>query len=188
MKKIIWEKMYIDDQPVSVVGEDDEEIETEGVALDTGNGIVLLNDSLHPLKQYNLWTAHTNFWVTEKHFNWLRFTDGVEVVQVMSPYRFILAPGKAFDEDEVKRNCELMLGVMSSELKNIVSGVEELRDYLQDNFERWAIYVWPNGEYEHVTGNSKDFDMSYDVFKECQRLSSGMLLSHENKGDDLFDD
>lgn len=68
----------------------------------TPMGFVPMTEWNNPGKVFNFWIAHTNFRMTEEIQNIIDTTDGVESLDVFSPYRWRIAIGQAFDSVEVK--------------------------------------------------------------------------------------
>jgi hypothetical protein len=58
---------------------------------------------------FECWIGHTNFDLTNKIKDMLDRTDGVEVLKVLSRYRFFIGIGKMFTFSEVRQNIEKIL-------------------------------------------------------------------------------
>lgn len=58
------------------------------------------------LATFDCWIGHTNFDITPTIKNILDTTEGVEVLKVLSRYRFFVGVGKLFDFKEVRQNIE----------------------------------------------------------------------------------
>lgn len=58
------------------------------------------------LREYNLHNLHTNFYISDKIFSILDNTDGVEILELLTPYRARIVFGKAFDEMLVQKNIQ----------------------------------------------------------------------------------
>lgn len=58
------------------------------------------------LNSYNIYNLHTNFWISDKIYKILNYTDGVEMVEVTSPYRARIVFGKAFDDMDVQKTIQ----------------------------------------------------------------------------------
>lgn len=108
--RIIWSKFIFPDEAVN---EDDDDDEDED---DNEYGVGYEDDSHSPikdliasnqnpfsqLKTYNLWVIHTNFRLNLGHVLQLNKTEGVESVDIMSPYRMYVSIGQVFEEVQVK--------------------------------------------------------------------------------------
>lgn len=58
------------------------------------------------LSTFDCWIGHTNFDITTAIKNILDTTHGVEVLKVLSRYRFFIGVGKLFDFKEVRQSIE----------------------------------------------------------------------------------
>ena len=52
-------------------------------------------------KKFDLWTIHTNFYLTKEVVQCMKFTPGIEIFMAQTPYRALLAIGKCFDKEQV---------------------------------------------------------------------------------------
>lgn len=59
---------------------------------------------VNPNKAYTFWCGHTNFRLTLGTVEVIENTDGVEVFDVLSPYRFRIGIAKLFKSVEVKHD------------------------------------------------------------------------------------
>lgn len=53
-------------------------------------------------KEFNLWTVHTNFYIDPNVARGIEFTEGVETLDIISPYRARVGIGRLFDEEDVQ--------------------------------------------------------------------------------------
>jgi len=58
------------------------------------------------LSSFDCWIGHTNFDITINTKNTLDKTNGVEVLKILSRYRFFIGIGKLFDFKEVRQEIE----------------------------------------------------------------------------------
>ena len=63
-------------------------------------------EDISMLSSFDCWIGHTNFDITPSVKNILDSTTGVEVLKVLSRYRFFIGIGKLFDFKEVRKNIE----------------------------------------------------------------------------------
>jgi len=70
----------------------------------TPMGIIPITEHTAAGQVFNFWTAHTNFRMTQSILNIVDLTDGIESVDVFTPYRWRIAIGKVFDSSTVKNN------------------------------------------------------------------------------------
>ena len=78
--------------------------------LSTPTGFMPLTEWNSPSQVYELWVAHTNFRITEELQDIIDSTDGVESLDIWTPYRFRIAVGRIFDSIEVKEGVRINLG------------------------------------------------------------------------------
>ncbi len=89
--------------------EDDDENEIQGLNKRFHGPIVMGPHGIFPIdvhnipsKQFNFWEANTTFKMTGAIVEIINLTDGVETLDIFTPYRFRMAIGKLFDEKIVK--------------------------------------------------------------------------------------
>jgi len=181
MKKVIaWEKWDADliEQEIAEqlqIDEDDEELASEAMALmkkipklvSTPVGIFQLHDKANPIKQLDCWTGHTNFDITKSIQQKIETIRGIELLMVLSRYRFFVGVGKLFDFKNVRRKLEKSLCTNSSQKKvkdremskDVHDAVNLIKDIIADD-KYWAIYVSPEGEIDYTSTNEEN-DESY---------------------------
>lgn len=71
----------------------------------------LLN-SIRLSANFNCWFGHTNFDITESVAKLLNSVDGIELLTIISRYRFIIGVGKAFNFSDVRININKALGII----------------------------------------------------------------------------
>lgn len=65
-----------------------------------------LMEDISMLSMYDCWIGHTTFDVTNETKNILDSTTGVEILKVLSRYRFFVGIGKMFDFKNVRKTIE----------------------------------------------------------------------------------
>ncbi len=70
-------------------------------AIMTPMGPIPLNEHSSPSKNWNLWVGHSNFRFTDKLVKIIANVDGVETLDVFSPYRIRVGIGKLFQSGQV---------------------------------------------------------------------------------------
>ena len=68
----------------------------------------LIEDAMM-ITNFDCWLGHTNFDITPHVKRILDSTQGVELLRVMSRYRFFIGVGKMFEFTEVRKNIEEQL-------------------------------------------------------------------------------
>ena len=67
----------------------------------TDHGAVPVNNNHSIDKVFNFWTGHTNFSITPKIAKQIELVEGVEVLDIITRYRFRVGVGKLFKGNEV---------------------------------------------------------------------------------------
>ena len=65
-------------------------------------GIIPMNEKNLPGKNFNFWIGHTNFRITKTIARLIEGVDGVEVLDVNTPYRMRLGIAKLFNSSKTK--------------------------------------------------------------------------------------
>lgn len=66
-----------------------------------------LMEEISILSSYECWIGHTNFDITKDIKNKLDEIEGVEMLRILSRYRFFIGLGKLFDFKNVRKNIEI---------------------------------------------------------------------------------
>lgn len=154
--------------------------------LDTPFGNFILDDDLNPYKEFEFWVGHTNFDITGSIEDIINTTPGVEALQLISRYRFVIGIGKLFAFADVRALLQQKLCGTSVDVKNILARVDSLKsDFETAEYPDWAIYVFPNGEIdfcylEPSQKNLEEFKQKKDLLVNSQALSHGKLFIHES--------
>lgn len=141
-------------------------------------GVWSIDDTMHPFRQFALWMGHTNFNIGKNTFNTIKKTPGVEVLSVISRYRFIIGIGKMFNFTDVRVDIENRLCSQSNKIPDIsLDDGKKLNDVISElssSGREWAIYVFPNGKYEYATDeNLEEFNRRKKIMFDSKTESSG---------------
>lgn len=161
---------------------DSEQMNVQNV-MSTPFGLWRVDDSMHPYKQFQLWMGYTNFSINQNVVNTIKTTPGVEVLQVMTRYRFIMGVGELFNIHDVRTSIEKAL-LCNKDEKEMIENKEILKkiDMLKKDlstYNQWAIYVFPNGNIDFTTSDKKDFFSERNTFRQAVDYSSGVLIESE---------
>jgi hypothetical protein len=63
-------------------------------------GLIPYNEHTASSKIFNFWVGHTNFTITKAVVDIIENTDGVEILDIFTRYRFRIAIGKCFNDGE----------------------------------------------------------------------------------------
>ena len=171
-KKIAWEKWdtdLIEEEILAGIDfqEDDEEMVDEALKLmqkipkliSTPMGIYQLHDKMNPVKQFDCWTGYTNFDITTSVQSKIESVEGVELLSILSRYRFFLGVGKLFKFKDVRAKIEKDLRESASVAFQINEETEETVNVIKEIISQdkyWAIFVSHTGEIEYSSTNEED--------------------------------
>jgi len=115
-----WEQSAEDEEEEYV--EDNEEYAAEAeivkhkmFALSSPMGFIPYDEYSIPGKIFNFWTGHTDFTITQSVSDAIESTEGVEILDVFTRYRFRIAIGKAFQDRLVMNNIDLNIKKLFNE-------------------------------------------------------------------------
>jgi hypothetical protein len=202
-KKILWHSKHLElditnDKLLEVDDklaeyEDDEMMgqfftpPTKKIAAMPFGGFIELDESLHPLKNFKFYLAHTNFNITKRTIMTLLDVEGIEVLQPVTRYRFLIAIGELFDVTSVKLDIEYKLcGRDITESKTSFINNDAIRETAQHVIKElntldveWTICVFPNGNIDFAV-NTDQYHNQYikDVkeFEECVKNAGCRII------------
>jgi len=205
MKKVIaWEKWDADliEQEIAEqlqIDDDDEELASDAMSLmkkipkliSTPVGIFQLHDKANPIKQLDCWTGHTNFDITKSVQQKIECIKGIELLMVLSRYRFFVGVGKLFDFKNVRCKLESAVCQNLTKQKNqdddmnkeVQDAVDLIRDIISAD-KYWAIYVSPDGEIDYVSTNDENDEnylTSLLVYEEAEKKLGGEISKSEDE-------
>ena len=141
-------------------------------------GMYQVDDRMNPIKQFDCWLGHTNFDITDSIKNEIESIAGVEVLVILTRYRFFLGVGKLFSFRDVRVNMEnSTCGKTSEQREN-----EEYHEFIKEElsiYKHWAVFIFPNGEIAHIGTNDlndKDYKETVLLYKNAKMLSGGTLI------------
>lgn len=67
-------------------------------------GLIPYNEYTSSAKIFNFWVGHTNFNLSSEIVNAFEKCEGIEILDIFTRYRFRIAIGKCFIDNEVMRN------------------------------------------------------------------------------------
>ncbi len=123
--KIVWEKYYHplfgDEDSKELDDKFDEPTYKDKYDMDERDIPIMMNPMMggmiplpNPYKDFNLWTAYTNFPLTQGMLEEISHVYGVETLQILTPYRMRLGVGKLFQSRDVMVSINNTLNVHSS--------------------------------------------------------------------------
>jgi len=156
----------------------------------TAVGIFEIYDRNKPSNQYDCWLGHTNFNISQEVKNCIENIEGVEVLKVLTRYRFFVGSAKMFVFKKVR--VEIEKAACGKHLVNQEESIldPETRIVVDDIKSRissqklWAIYVFPNGQIDYISSdhsNDPEYLDKLQVFKSAEEYSGGLLLTREHQ-------
>ena len=148
-------------------------------------GVYKLHDRMSPTKQFDCWMGYTNFDITEETKNKIESIPGVELLVVLTRYRFFIGVAKLFKFRDVRVSIEQFL--CNNEKENIVEDkkvqkeINTIKKSISEN-RHWAIFVFPNGEIDYVSSNEKNDDEFLEkliLYNEARVASGGLVIHSE---------
>lgn len=73
-------------------------------AIATPMGIIPYNEFTAPAHIFNFWVAHTNFNISANVVEIIEKSEGVEILDIFTRYRFRIGIGKCFNDSDTMKN------------------------------------------------------------------------------------
>lgn len=167
---IKWEAQILDR------GEEDEETPK---IINTFFGNYQIDTKLNPYDHFQFWVGHTTFIINGEVEEKLKNTYGVEFLKVISPYRFMMAPGEMFGFGEVRQEIETVLNCATDELSILMETeardkIRKVISFLKEEKQPWLLIVLPNGKFKHATGD--EVEKQRPFFDEVIKVTKGLML------------
>jgi len=212
MKTVKWEFLHDvpeSEKPVTNTPEGFAEMDMSGFGsfVFTPLGTFHERDPMNPNTHFEFWIGHTNFRLNPVDIDLIRFTNGVDMFHVWTPYRFIIAFGKNFKSWAVKLDIEAVLSNsgdmdMLSEDDNITvesfmlqkqtesDGDTELQDFyskLDTVYKYWVVCTEQSEDellctyYACNSDNNKDFKDTIETLLDAYEVkkSSDSIRNNE---------
>lgn len=122
------------------------------------HGYMPINDQNIPSKLHNLWICHTNFRLENYMLDIIESVNGIESLDIITPYRFRFSIATMFNEGDVKKILkDKLLTSVSSENSKIPQKVKILAGVLNAKYKFWAILQ--NGDDLKPIGGDTQLDV-----------------------------
>ena len=148
-------------------------------------GVYKLHDRMSPTKQFDCWMGYTNFDITEDVKNSIESVPGVELLVVLTRYRFFIGVAKLFKFRDVRVSIEQFLCNNQEENlvqdKEVQKEIDSIKKSISKNMH-WAIFVFPNGEIDYISSNEKNDDEFLEkliLYNEARVASGGLVIHSE---------
>jgi hypothetical protein len=176
-----------DDDPQELEGQEIQNV------ISTPFGLWRVDDVMNPYKQFKMWMAHTNFTINAKIANTIKSIPGVEVLNILTRYRFVIGVGELFNIRDVRVAIEKALRCIDEETAtdiNIVdvdtrAEVEKLKKRLAEH-NNWAIFIFPNGQIDFATdaNGEANYVNKLKIYKHAVDHSTGILIEKNHEQHD----
>ena len=205
-KKIAWERWDVDIIEEDIVDEllaehDEEDMELVHEALEfmekipklvtTPLGVYQMHDKMNILNQFECWMGYTNFDISYDVRDEIEESEGVELLSVLSRYRFFVGVGKLFKFSDVRREIESRVCDNETSLGGKPAFVDEETQLAIDAIKNvitkdkhWTIFVSPAGHIEYAsTNDDNDEDYLNDLLglEKRKKDNGGLILQSNNE-------
>lgn len=174
-KTIKWEKFK---NPLVNVNSPDEDGRVMIRSTPFGPEAMQLNPDFPTEKVF---IGHTNFDIDEEVINIIDNTEGVEILEVYSPYRIRITIGKAFNSKRIRRKIkERLCGNNKKFNLNEEADIKIYQETLKLDKQKnpWLMYVLPNGSYEsRIAKDENDLENIMMEFETIRDSIGGIILS-----------
>lgn len=126
-------------------------------------GAIPINEENLPSKLFNFWRVDTSFKITKTMVKKMNYIDGVETLDIYTPYRFRIGIAQLFDEKAVQKEVDKTLRKIQEKRVNY-SRSEEYKKLLDSQYKFWAIgsiegkdYFFGNSTKEGVLQYMEEF-------------------------------
>lgn len=158
--------------------------------MQTPFGVFRVDDSMNPFKRFEFWMGNTNFDLNNTVLKKFERINGIEVLIILTRYRFIVAVGKCFEFRDVRVDIERELcgkhkvDALIKEIEN--NDISEHVNNLYKEVSKhpyWAIYVFPNGSIDYIVDDERtnQFVRRQTLYQYAQQISNGVLITSEDE-------
>lgn len=171
-RKIAWERWVdevVDEEVAIKDGDGDDDVQMFKIPgpIRTPLGQFDPKEGMSPSNMFDCWFCHTNFDITEADKHQLDMVEGIEVLRIVSRYRFFIGIGKMFSLTDVRPQVEIALNVNQHSI---------IQDIMHEIYgkRKWAIGVYEDGSYVSITSDLED-DPEYE--QDLQDLKNSGVIN-----------
>ena len=193
-RKIAWERWDEDVIEQEIVenfyeqeGDDEEVLEDALIFLDkipslvtTPMGMFQLHDKMNILNQFDCWMGYTNFDITKSIQSSMEKIEGVELLKIVTRYRFFLGVGKLFDFSDVRRLIEAKFCDEDLD-EDTEDSVNMIKDTISSD-RYWAIFVSQSGEILYASTNNdsdEDYLKKLSLYRKRKKKNGGFIFQND---------
>tara|TARA_R110000824_G_scaffold77249_1_gene195443 strand:+ start:11400 stop:12050 length:651 start_codon:yes stop_codon:yes gene_type:complete len=158
--------------------------------VNTPMGWFQVNDKMSPSNQFDCWLGHSNFDITASVRDALEEIPGVEVLVILTRYRFFIGIGRMFSFRDVRVTIEKEILRDSHaypeeqlDSPHATELVEKIKQSLID-YNHWAIFVFPNGEVDYVSADTPEdklYKETLTLYRNAKLLTGGLIIKSDDK-------
>jgi hypothetical protein len=173
MRKMAWEQWidFDNSSELSIDEEMEEGMQLIPIMIRTPLGMFNPSESMSPNKMFDCWIGHTNFPITHKEKYILNNIDGVEILRIMSRYRFFVGIGKLFSLTDVRPKIEIALSINKESAKEKI-----LKEIEGQSF--WLVAIYKDGTHKTVLPSKESFEEELMELKLTEPLN---IITSEDK-------
>lgn len=151
-----------------------------GAVMQTDYGFIPINETNLPSTAFNFWRGDTNFVLQAKHKFVLDTLLGIEALDIHTPYRFRIAIGTMFDEqDTLKRAEEVLIQACGGKSRSESNPYASL-------FKQYKFFaVVSNDESKRIFHGESPEEVNVQVKKYLEDYPSSHVFSSWHKGTPL---
>lgn len=177
-KKIVWKKW---ENPIKYLNTQGEESDSNIMLKHTPFGIMPIKLSSEMYNQKNVFVGHTNFDIDQNILEIIDNTPGVESLQLISPYRFQIIVGMAFNSKSVRQNISNRLCKKDDNFSFSVEDDNKIYNEtlsLRKAGKPWLLYVLPNGKFESKQyENDDNLEKDISLYNSFVNRIGGVVIS-----------
>ena len=98
-------------------------------------GLLPITDYAEPDKIFNFWLGHTNFTISDEIVQLMQKIEGVEILDILTRYRFRIGIGQAFKDSNVLNRISIALTSKKDKFANLRVIIEEAKKKIEEKSE-----------------------------------------------------
>ena len=146
----------------------------------TPMGMYQLHDKMSIMNQFDCWMGYTNFDITKSVQDSLERVEGVELLNVMSRYRFFLGVGKMFKFSNVRKLIEESVHCSPLD-QDTRESVNIIKDSISSD-RYWTIFVSQSGEISYASTNKEadeDYFSKLKHYQKRKKKNGGVIIQND---------
>lgn len=155
---------------------------TEEGLMQTPFGTFKINHCMNPLKHVTFFIAYTNFKINKDVLRVLLSVDGIDFLQIISPYSMIVGCAKLFSPNVLKKKINYVLCSKNETRKISEKALIKLKQITKVQDQKyWCLYLFPNLKIDSFgTENYEEYKERLIFYKQCVNYSGGLIRTYED--------